>query len=72
MILALAMVFALCACGQSSTPAAAPAGDAAASDAADKPTYHFQIGYNTVEDSVRGEMAKAFKKSTLSLLPTEE
>lgn len=62
MILTLAMVFALCACGQSSTPAAAPAGDAAASDAADKPTYHFQIGYNTVEDSVRGEMAKAFKE----------
>lgn len=68
MILALAMVFALCACGQSSTPAAAPAGDAAASDAADKPTYHFQIGYRTLS-AVRWPRPS---KSTLSLLPTEE
>ena len=70
MILALAMVFALCACGQSSTPAAAPAGDAAASDAADKPTFS-----RSVITPLRTLSAVRWprpSKSTLSLLPTEE
>lgn len=38
---------------------------AAATDAASGPEYKeqkFQLGYNTVEDSVRGEMAKTFKE----------
>ena len=67
MILALAMVFALCACGQSAAPAtdaAAPAADAAASTDASAPAAAdaivLKIGISTNEEDPRAKGALAF------------
>ena len=65
-LLSAAMTVSLLAgCGGSKSTAGSAAGSAAASSAASSaaelPSYSFKLGYNTVEDSVRGEMALAFK-----------
>lgn len=64
------LISALVACGNqttNSTPStsaentSASGTDSAAADNTNLPSYKFQIGINTVEDSVRGEMCHAFK-----------
>lgn len=68
LLLSMVMLVSLLAgCGSSNAPASAPApaspaDGSDASPAADLPSYTFKLGYNTVEDSVRGAMAVAFKE----------
>lgn len=58
------MATAMVGCGKKEEPApSAPAGSAPAASQPAKeelPSYNFQLGFNTVEDSVRGEMAHVF------------
>ncbi|MGE4531269.1 MAG: TRAP transporter substrate-binding protein [Acidithiobacillus sp.] len=61
----LGMMLTACGGTATSTPASSTAGETSAgeSTAAEKlPSYNFQLGYNTVEDSVRGVMANTFKE----------
>ncbi len=91
-LLVLAMIFALAACGGgSSAPAenkpaetkpaeSKPEESKAEEPKAELPTYNWQLGFNTVEDSVRGDAAHAFKdyleknsdgRITVDLFPSE-
>lgn len=60
------MATAMVGCGKKAEPAPAPSAPAASAPAAsapakeELPSYKFQLGFNTVEDSVRGEMAHTF------------
>lgn len=66
-VLSLALVLALTlttmvGCGSSKDPAPSTSTPAASSAQKEElPSYNLQLGYNTVEDSVRGEMANVFK-----------
>ncbi|MGI5963757.1 MAG: TRAP transporter substrate-binding protein [Lawsonibacter sp.] len=57
------MVSLLAGCGSKETGSAGSTGgsQAGSSGQEELPSYSFQLGYNTVEDSVRGEMATVFK-----------
>ena len=60
------MATAMVGCAKKEEPAPAPSAPAASAPAASEPakeelpSYNFQLGINTVEDSVRGEMAHVF------------
>lgn len=59
LLLIATMMVSLAACGTDSSSSKESNTDTSANGL---PSYKFQLGYNTVEESVRGEMAKAFKE----------